>query len=33
MPCLVAVDKDVSGNTFDLALSYLQVLEVAEQVC
>ena len=22
MPCLVAVDKDVSGNTFELALSY-----------
>jgi ketol-acid reductoisomerase len=22
MPCLVAVEKDISGNTFDLALSY-----------
>ena len=22
MPCLVAVDKDISGNTFELALSY-----------
>ena len=30
MPCLVAVDKDVSGNTFELSLSYSSAIGVGK---